>query len=340
MIRTMVRRMGATVLLATLVACGGGGGDSGDGNTLSAAPSGPPAAAATMGSSSTDASDSAKAAVGAADGMMARQGSLSGLTVLGAPLAGSAPGVAFSALVGSAGLKQAQAASTAPCTQVLGTPCSGSVTVSTNVADNATSVARGQYIEGTFNALSGSLNGVAVSLSGKLRIEFLTAFNLNTSSVAGIGLRLVFTSFAGSVGGVAVGPVTETLDISFDAQGLPTLVINGASYSPRTTAITSGGYTITSGDARVGYGAAASGHVNVRLVGWTSNASRPGVGSFATVSANGWAANVSVLSSSSSTVVYEVFIAGPTPGSSARFTVTATYPVGGGAPSYVAVPAA
>lgn len=336
MMQTMRRHLGAWVAAALLAACGGGGGDAEP--ALSAAPSGPPATAATMGSTATDAVDAAKASVAAADGVAARQGALSGLTVLGAPVAGSPGGLAFAALVQGAGMKQAQAVSTDACTDFLASPCTGSVTTDTNLAANATSVKRGDYIEGTFNALSGSLFGTPLSLSGKLRIEFLTAFNLNASSPAGVQLRLVFTAFSGSFAGYVIGPVSETVDLVFDAQGTPTFVVQGASFSVLSTVNVTGpgSYTIGSLSARVGYGS-TQGYVDVRLTNWFSSAGRPNAGSFSRVSAGAASASVTVVSAGSTTVVYDVFITGAAPGSSASFRVTATYPTGGGAPSYSAV---
>lgn len=343
MIFGMARRCGAVAALAasaTLVACGGGGGGGSDGGTptFSAAPSGPPTTAASPGTTSADAIEAAKAAVATADGAATRQNALAGFVALAGPVASGGPGLAFGAAMQPAGTKQALAVSTDPCTEFVSAPCTGTVTTDTNIPSTATTIARGQYLDGTFNAISGSLNGSAVTLSGRLRVEFLTALNPASSSLAGVQMRLVFAGFGGSVAGLAFGPLSETVDLLFDNFGAPTLVTQGASFGTLAgvTSTGTGSYTIANVSARVGFGSAASTYVDVALSDWRASGGRPAAG-FARVNAPGWATTVTVVAASGNGVIYDVSIAGNVPGSGGQYRITATYPTGGGAPTYAVV---
>lgn len=334
------------VLVSALSACGGGGGgDAGASPVVSFSdpPTGPPAVIAAMGPSATDAVDSVKAVVAAADGLVARHGSMKALgAALGVSVAGGPAPVSLAPVLQRAsrlpdGRAHILATTIEPCTEVVDAPCSGNVVMDTNVPDNAASVARGQYLEATFNGISGWLNGQAVTFAGGLRMEFLSALNLNVTQLAGLGLRLKFTAFSGTLAGAAFGPITETADLVFDGQGIPALTSNGARYFDLTgvTVTGTGNYGISNGRVRLAYGSSAgAGYVDVAFSNWQSSAARPALSSGAVVVGNGTAA-VSVIASGSTSVVYQVHI--DAQASRRSYTVTATYPVGGGAPSYVAV---
>jgi hypothetical protein len=335
------RSLAAVWVVATLAACGGGGGGGDPAPTSSTAPSGPPATAAAVSNTPSDAIDLTKATVAAADGLVSRQGSLSALTALtGVPVSSAQAGPLSLFHTAPAGMKRALAVTTEPCTDALDPPCSGTLTVDTDIAVNATRASAGQYASATFNSISGSIGGVPVSFSGGLRLEFLSAFNFNASSLAGFSMRIKLNGFAGSVGGTAFGPFSETMDLVFDAQSVPTLTANGARYGALSGVSVTGAnaYRIDSGSVRLGYGSTAAGYVDVSLRGWSSRDGRPVSGSFASVDVPGWTTSVSVVSSSATTVLYDVSIVGSVPGSTRLYRVTATYPAGGGAPTYTAAP--
>lgn len=334
--------LGAMALALAAAGCGGGGGGGGDpAPTFSDPPAGPPAAAATIGTSGTDATDATRAAVATADGLVARQASMNGLAaVLGASVAGMDTPVASEliARVSRSPLQHPERArilaTTDPCTDYVDAPCSGTVTSDTNIANNATSISAGQYAEVTFNNISGFLLGRAVTFSGKLRIEFLTGVSTTSGSFAGMGLRIKFTAFAGTVAGNTFGPISETVDLNISGQGVPTLVTGGVRYGTvaNVTSTGAGAYTIGTGTARLGFGAAAAGYVDVNLSSWRISGGRPQASSSASVAAGSVTVTVTVASSSASTVTYNVSIASG--GVTKTFLVTAQYT--GNTPSYSA----
>lgn len=336
------RLAGAAVVAGALAACGGGSGGGGSDPVAppAEAPTGPPATAAALADTTADAVDVTQAAVAAADGLVSRGSTLNGLSaVLGAPVTGAAPDAGV-ALVRRSSMMRVQAVTTAGCTEVVDAPCSGSARLDTDIDDSATSVAAGQYLDVTFNAIAGFLFGESIAFDGRLRVEFLTAFSESAQSIAGLGLRLRADGLTVTAGGVTVGPITEVADVRFDANAQPSVVVDGARYGALSSVEVTGEgtYTIGSGSARLGYGSKPStAYVNVSLNGWNAQGGRPLEGSAAVVTVPNWRATVTVVSATGSTVAYDVSIVNTGTGASGGYRVTATYPSDGGAPSYVAV---
>lgn len=344
MMKTTNRALAGLVLVLALAACGGGGDGGSSTPPPSDPPQGPPATAATLGTSSADASDAARATVAAADGLAGRYASMNGFTaLLGVPLAAepATPGAVTLPETARANRVDGRAyrldVTTEACTEFVDAPCTGTVTVDTNVANNASTLVPGNYLDATFNSLSGQVLGRSATFSGRLRIEFLTALNLNNPQLPGLGLRLKFTNFAGTLAGSPFGPISETADFNFSSQGVGTLTVGGARYgSLGGVSVTAAGtYSISTGDVRLAFGSAGTAYVDARLTNWRTQGGRPVVGSQATLTAaNGATATVQVTASGSTTVVYAVTLV--TAGGTRAFTVTATYAAGGGAPTYAA----
>ncbi|MBL8306898.1 MAG: hypothetical protein JNM33_09395 [Rubrivivax sp.] len=336
----LLRRRGwvAAGLVLVLAACGGGGGgDSGPGP--SEAPVGPPATAAALGTTSAEATEVVKAAVAGADGLAARYTSMNSFTALfGVPIAqGQAVPMAalraFARVAPVPGRQRALAVTNVGCLEVVDGPCTGSAVFDTNIPDTATSVSAGQYLEVTFNAISGYVLGLPVTLSGRLRVEFLTAVNLNAAQLTSVSMRLKFVNLAGSADGVAYGPLNELLDLNLDSTGEATLTSGGARYGTlEGVSVTgAGSYSIGSGTVRSAF-ASTGGYADLRLTNWRSSGGRALAGSQGSVSAGSTTAAVSVLSSSSTSVVYGVtFTAGA---SVVSYRVTGAYAGGTGSPSY------
>lgn len=334
------RTWGAALLALALAACGGGGGDGG-GSGASEAPVGPPTTAASLGSTATDATEAVKSAVSAADGIAARYTSLTSFSALfGVPIAqGQAlPMAALRAFANTRtppDRQRALAVTNVGCLEVVDGPCTGSAVFDTNIPDTANSVSAGQYLEVSFNSITGYTLGVPVTMNGKLRIEFLSSVNLNAAQLTSVSLRLKFVNLSGSVNGVAYGPLNDLLDLGLDSLGNATLTAGGARYGTLdgVSVTGAGSYVIGTGDVRAAFGS-SGGYADLSLSDWRSSGGRPAVGSQGTVRAGTASGTVRVLSSSSTSVVYAVAL---TVGSTtASYTVTATYAGGTGAPSYVA----
>ncbi|EHR70363.1 hypothetical protein BurJ1DRAFT_1495 [Burkholderiales bacterium JOSHI_001] len=328
--RRWIARALAPAATAWLVACGGGGGDS---SSPADQVAGPPTVAATLSASTTDASRSAQSAVASADAAATRARSLSGLAALvGAPI-GSAP-------VQLAGLHtraQIQAVTTSACTDFFDLPCSGSIVLDTNVADNATTVRPNDYVDVRFQSAGGLLLGSQVSLNGRLRVDFLSTLNLNATTFPGMDVLLTLDAFGGAVNGAAFGPISDIGRLQISSSGVSTMTAGGASYQGLSGVTTSGAssYTIGSGTVRTGHWTDSNTYVDVALAGWQVVNGRPAPGSQATLTAAQGSINVIVATSTAQTVTYTVSIT--VNGVASHYLVTATY--GGGAtPAYSAVP--
>lgn len=327
---------------AALVACGGGGGGSSASSVTA-----PPSTGATLTNSSTDASQSAQAVVAGAGAAAARVGSMSGVSaVFGAPVGtqsatrAHALGAPSEAAPGAAAAqrKRALAVATLGCAELVDPPCTGSATSDTNITANATGIVPGNYFDLQFAALSGSLFGKSVVLNGHMRIEFLSALAFNATTFPGLDLQILLDGFNGSVGGVPFGPTSDLARLQINAQGLSTVTAAGITYIGLNTVTLSGNGNYSVGDAtlRLSHWSEPSRYVELHLVNWTVTSGRPGVGSTATVSAAVGSIAINVTSTSSTNVVYAV---GITAGNATTpYIVTATYPAGGGAPSYGVVP--
>jgi hypothetical protein len=239
----------------------------------------PPASAATIDASTASAADAVRSAIAGADAAIGRDGSLLGLNTLfgrPGPAAATAP------------KRRIMRTETADCAELLDPPCSGSVTLDTDVPATASVIDAGRYIDTRFNALAGSLFGQTVSLYGRMRLDFQTRFDPFAASWDGLRLVITLAGFGGSVAGTAFGA--------------------------------------SAGDT--------TRYVDVRFSNWAVVGGRPTVGSTAYVSAGGVAITLFVDAVTSTGVVYRVLVAAGGP--IATFRVTATYPAGGGAPSYEA----
>jgi len=299
------------------------------------------ATAASLGSTATDATEAVKSAVSGADGLATRYTSLTSFSALfGVPIA-QGQAVPMAALRAFANRQQhpdrqrALAVTNVGCLEVVDGPCTGNAVFDTNIPDTATTVTAGQYLEVTFNSVSGYALGMPVTMNGRLRIEFLTGVNLNAAQLTSVSLRLTFVGLSGTANGVAYGPVNDLLDLALDSLGNATLTAGGARYGTMDgVSVTGAGtYVIGSGNVRAAFGS-SGGYADLSLTDWRSSAGRAAVGSLGTVRAGTATGTVRVLSSSSTSVVYAVAL---TVGSSTTsYTVTATYAGGTGAPSYAA----
>jgi hypothetical protein len=320
-------RLLPAALTALLVACGGGG-DSGGAAPASVA--GPPSTGAVLANSSNEAAKSA--VVAGADAAVAQAGALSGFSaVFGTPIAAHQSPAATR--------KRALAVIASTCDDWVDLPCSGSATVDTNVPRTATVVNAGDYLDVRFTSVSGLLLGNSVLLNGRMRMDFQSAFDPLMTQFPGLNLLLTLDGFSGSVNGKLFGPVTDLAKLQIDSQGAGTLTAAGARYTGLRGVTTTGpgDYTIAAATVRTSYWADAGRYVDLSLANWHVAGARPAVGSQATVSAAQGSMVITVAASTTASVVYTVSISSPT--GNASFLVTATYPLGGGAPVYTAVPA-
>lgn len=300
---------------------------------------GPPAAAATLAATAADASGAAGAVVGAAAAAVDRANALSSLSVL---LGGPVGLRSLPAAVPTpqpAGRARRLAVETAPCAELLDGPCTGSVTLDTNLSNpDATVAPAGTYFDLRFSSLSGRLLGQQMAFNGGVRMELRSSMNLNATVFRGIDMRVCFNAFSGSINGETFGALTECADFVIDSQGNGTVTAGGARYAGlgAVDVLGDGAYTLTGTRVVQAHWSQASGHVELNLQDWRSSGNRPVVGSRATLTASGGSVTVTVSASSSARVDYAVVFA--IGGVTTRYTVTASYPAGGGAPSYVAVP--
>lgn len=324
------RRAGllASLLMGVaLVACGGGGGGA-DTSPIAGPPSTPAALAATA----AEANESVKSAIASADVVANKSGTLSGLSaLLGAPI-GMAPQDITS-------FKQESALQNLACGDIFDTPCSGSATADTNVDMNAVRIPAGSYFDIRFSSASGKLFGASIMLDGRMRMDFLSEVNANQASPAGLDVKLTLDRLSGSVNGRSFGPISDVSELKIDGSGTATLVgggyrFNGLSGVSVTDATN---YRIASGGVRGSYWGGSGGYVDVSYTNWRMSGGRPTTGSAATIAAgNGNSITVSVTGSTPTTVTYAVAI--NLGGITKAYVVTATYPAGGGAPTYDAVP--
>jgi hypothetical protein len=211
--------------------------------------------------------------------------------------------------------------------------------VTTNASDpNATVLPAGTTIQVAFNALSGTVSGMPVAFNGVMRLDYLTAFDLNAVSLAGVSFRLTLTDFSGTAEGVAFGPVTETALFEFDSQGVASITIDGLRVRGLDNLVitNAGTYSLAGVSLRRAHWEALTSYVDVNFTSWGVLNGRPTVNSLASIEVPGSRIGILVLSSSTSTMVYEVTC--QVGGTLSTYLVTATYPAGGGAPTYTVVP--
>lgn len=333
------RRAWCAAALASLLITGCGGGGSGpEPPTPPATVVGPPTVAASIVATAAEAQAATPAALAAADAAAARVGAMSGFTVLtGGPLFHQSADGSDRRRIQSvpAPTMHALSVQTASCAELMdNASCSGSATLDTNIADTATSIRAGDYADMSFASLSGPLGGLQVTLDGRMRIDFNSALDLNSTTFPGLDILVTFERFSGSANGVAFGPVSDAARLQVGSQGNVTLTAGGASFSGLSgvTFSSAGNYAIGAGTARVAYWSDGSRYVDITLSNWQVVNGRPAVGSQATVTAGQGSAAIAVTAASTTTVTYAVGVT--VAGATSRFVVTATYPAGGGAPSY------
>jgi hypothetical protein len=330
------RGLVALGLSALLAACGGGGGGGG-GSDPAAALEAPPTSAAALQGSASSASGAAAAALASAERLVQISASLDGGFVplgngLGSPAAWSR-----TALLRR---ESALATETVPCSSFFGTTaCSGSITVDTNASGNATVLPAGTYVTLTFNALQGTVEGSPVAFNGVMRIDYLTTFDLNAVSLAGLRFQLALTALSGTADGVSFGPFTETALFEFDAQGVSSITIDGLRIGGLDNLLITDAddFSLAGVTLRRAHWEQLAGYIDVSFIDWRVVAGRPAVNSAANIEVPGSRIGVIVRASSPSQVVYEVNCL--INGAISNYSVTATYPPGGGAPTYTVVPA-
>jgi hypothetical protein len=333
-ISAIIRGTAAASLTAVLVACGGGGGGDGGGeNTPAGALNSPPARAASLSQTGTEAAESVKSTVAGAD-LVAQQtahpqGNFLPLNVFGGPsssLAVSGESAPTRATV--PGREQAQAVQTLACSSLFAVACSGSATVDTNLTSDVPVLPAGTYVAMSFNSLQWNVNGQSMSLQGALRMDYLTAFDLNASSLAGVRVQLTLSGLAGSAAGISFGPQSGVALLEVDALGRSSLTMDGRTFGGMTDVrvTDANNYGIGAGSVRGSHWADAAAHVDVRYSGWTVVGGRPVQGASAVVSAGADRIDITVLSTTAGATVYDVRIT--VAGSTRRFTVTATHVAG------------
>jgi hypothetical protein len=332
-------------LTAALSACGGGGGSSSSSNAPALGQAlGPPTAGATLANSTTEASEGSKAMVAGADAMVTQYGAMTGFAaLLGAPVGMQASPAEASAHVlsaptpAAAGTATPLAAQAVTCGDFVDMPCTGGVTMDTSIAVDATAIVAGDYADIRFTKVSGRLQGRSTVLDGHLRIDFLTAVSANSTQLTSLSVLLTMDAFNGSVNGNAFGPITQVARLDIDSNGAGTLTAAGATFAGMSgvTVTSSGNYAVASGRVRIAYWGNAGQYVDLNLTNWRVAGGRPQVGSTASVAAAVGSATLRVTASSQTTVVYAVSLTAG--GSTLTYVVTATYPTGGGAPTYSTV---
>jgi hypothetical protein len=315
----------AVTLTALLVACGGGGG--GGGATLGV--QGPPTAATVLTGAGSDATAGTEAAITSAAAAAERAGTLGGLNVvLGQPLAASR----------TTGREQALINETAPCTDFVDPPCSGTVTISSSLDENATVAPAGTIIDIGFTALNGNFFGTSVSLNGAMSIKFLDAFDFD-ANFSGLRIELTTSALGGTVNGVDFGPLSDLAEFSISASGASTVTAGGRRYSALDSVQFDGpdDYSLSGGVIRTAYTSSSGTFVDITIHNLRVVNGRPQVGSNITVTASNGSIGLQVTATSAAEVVYSASL--NVGGTLSAYVVTASYPSGGGQPTYSAVPA-
>jgi hypothetical protein len=327
----------ATLAASALVACGGGGGgDDNAGPSLEA----PPTVAATLSAGTAEASSAAVAAVVGAQRVVELDAGVNGNALpLGSSNASPAM-LARRALVATT-RERALAVQTLSCTDFFGAgSCSGSVTVDTNASGNSTVVPAGTYLALSFNELQGSFGGSPLQLDGTLRIDFLTSADLDDESPANARFTLTLMDFEGNDAGVVFGPFNEVALFEFDSAGEQLVTVDGLRIGglDTLTVTDDDNYTLANVRVRRAHWTQVAAYVDVQFTGWSVIAGRPTVNSRSTISAGSNGAVITVQTSSAQTVVYRVVAT--IGGVVTTYDVTASYPAGGGAPTYTVQPIA
>jgi hypothetical protein len=337
--RRWMQVMSTLLLGAALAACGGGGGGDSDdaGPTLQA----PPTTAATLQSSGGDAQSAAQTAVESARRLAELSASLGDSAVpLGNDNNARATPAAWARVARAPLREQALDRQTLACSAFLGTSnCTGSVTVDTNFEGPGSVFPPGTYVTLTFNALTALIDGESLALSGSLRVDYPIGFDPDATTFANQRFQLTLDGFSGSAQGVSFGPLDEVALYEYDGQGVETLTIDGLRITGFDTLTISDAdnYALANVTLRRAHWAVPDTYVDVGFSNWVVGSGRPAVGGIVNVSGGNGSVRVEVTARSSDSVVYAVRLS--IGGATSDWTVTATYPAGGGAPSYTVVPA-
>ncbi len=345
------RAFGAAAAMCLFIAACGGGGGGGDGGSGGGGsnPQGvvaPPSTGATLVSTAAEAQSATPAALSAADTAATRVAELKGIPFFGL-------GSAFGQSIGGSGTRTIQSVASAPV-QALTVEtatcfdagfdfgCTGSVTAdySVGIDDNSGRVTArsGDYIDLSMRSLSGTFDGLRVSLDGRFRMDFLAdfAFDPASPSLNGMDVQVTLDSFSGVINGVGTGRTTAVGRFTADNHGTITYTIGGARYGSLTgvSFTNAGTFVIGSGTARIAYWNDSSKYVDFSFQNLRFVNGRPAVGSSVTVTGAVGNITITVTASSSNTVVYVVNMSSGN--GNARYTVTETYPPTG-QPTYTAV---
>ena len=321
-----------------MAGCGGGSGDPGVAPTGDVV--GPPTVAATLGTAASDATAASRATGEAADATIARSAAMGGLFGLVNSPGSNAPATPLLQRAAAASRKRALRAENMSCDDFVDLPCTGNAVADTNIAESATAVIPGDYIDIRFNNLSGRLFGASTSLLGRMRLDFQSGLNLSGGTLAGLNVLVTLEQLSGSLAGYAFGPVSDVGRLQVSATGVQTITAGGRSFSGlrSVTATGAGSFNVGAGTVRSAHWSAPGAYVDVTLSNWRVTANRPQVGSQATLTAASGRITLRVSASSATSVVYALSLSSPT-GATVNYTVTASYPSGGGSPTYVATPA-
>ena len=200
-------------------------------------------------------------------------------------------------------------------------PCSGSVTFETNLDNpDGTNWSAGSYFSMTFNDLDSS----TIALNGTLRLDFLTAINLD-AGFASAQVKISLTNLSGTVNGISFGPENVAALLVFDASGIPTVTIDGMWIDglEQLYVTDADNYSASGTYLRRSHWSSTSGYVDVDFTSWDVVNGLPTVGSTATITAGTSSATIAVLSSSQNLVVYRVWLT--VNGITSVYDVTADY---------------
>lgn len=313
------RRVVAASLLALwLAACGGGGSDGINNGGVQ----GPPAQAAALQQSADEASQAVQAAVDGGGVVVERAaGADSYLLPINGPTGG--------------GRESPQAVETLGCAEFLPTPCSGTVRVDTDITGPSTVARAGQYVDMSFNALSGTVEGQDFTLAGGFRMDFLSDFDLDSTSLNGLRVDITARSLRGQSEGISFGPESGMVRVEFTSNTAFTLTGDGLRLSGLSgvTSTDADNYVIGTATLRRAYWRNDQTHVDNRYTGWNVDARHVRLNSRAAVLAGATRADIEVISTTSTQTVFEVDL--DVGGVLRTYHVTATFPAGGGAPTYV-----
>jgi hypothetical protein len=230
------------------------------------------------------------------------------------------------------------AVSQVACSDLFPPPCSGSVSLDTNWNGSSDIVPADSYVAFNFDALSFSAEGHAYSLHGGLRVDYLSAFDTTVVVPANVRFQLTSSNLGGSVDGTVYAPKSRITLFEFDSVGGLTLTTEGRSFSglSQVSIADANNYSIGTAIVRSAHWSNRNAHVTTTFQDWSVSNGRPLAGSQVTVGgAGGNSIAIEVTASSSSSVVYAVQLS--IDGVVKRYTVTAAYPVGGGAATYAAI---